>query len=77
VSGLGLCYILSMPDVFPPAYELTTRPCTIHAGRFRWVISANGKPIQTSMDSFDTSELAHFDGRIAFERLVKSSRIGQ
>ena len=76
-SGLDLCHILGMPDAFPPGYELTTRPCTIHAGRHRWVITGNGKPVQTSMDSFETPERAHADGRIALEKLVKSSRIGQ
>jgi len=66
-----------MAETFPPAYELTTRPCTIHESRYRWVITAQGKPIQTSTESFETSELAHMDGRITFEKLVKSSRIGQ
>src|SRR4029453_10957047 len=66
-----------MTLTFPPAYELTTRPCTIHAGRYRWVITANGKPVSTSGDSFETSELAHMDGLIALERLVQSSRINE
>ena len=69
--------IARMVGKFPPAYELTTRPCTIHAGRHRWVITGNGKPVQTSMDSFETPERAHADGRIVLEKLVKSSRIGQ
>jgi hypothetical protein len=66
-----------MVEKFPPPYELTTRPCTINAGRHRWVITSNDKPIQTSENSFETSELAHMDGRIAFEKLVVSSRIGE
>jgi hypothetical protein len=70
-------HIAGMATTFPPAYELTTRPCTIHAGRYRWVITGNGKPVQTSADSFETSELAHMDGRIAFEKLVQSSRINE
>src|SRR5512132_76272 len=70
-------HIASMATTFPPAYELTTRPCTIHAGRFRWVITANGKPVSTSADSFETPELAHMDGRTALERLVQSSRINE
>jgi hypothetical protein len=65
-----------MPDKFPPNYELTTRPCTIHAGRHRWVIVGNGKPVQTSMDSFETPAMAHTQGRAALEKLVKSLRIG-
>jgi hypothetical protein len=70
-------HIASMATTFPPAYELTTRPCTIHAGRYRWVITANGKPVSTSGDSFATPELARMDGLIAFERLVRSSRINE
>ena len=70
-------HIAGMATTFPPAYELTTRPCTIHAGRYRWVITGNGKPVQTSADSFETPELAHMDGRIAFEKLVQSSRINE
>jgi hypothetical protein len=70
-------HITCMTLTFPPAYELTTRPCTIHAGRYRWVITANGKPVSTSGDSFETSELAHMDGLIALERLVQSSRINE
>jgi hypothetical protein len=70
-------HIASMATTFPPAYELTTRPCTIHAGRYRWVITANGKPVSTSGDSFETPELARMDGLIALERLVHSSRINE
>src|SRR5512132_2325736 len=70
-------HIAYMADTFPPKYELTTKPCTIHAGRYRWVITANGKPVSTSGDSFETPELAHMDGLIAFERLVQSSRISE
>jgi hypothetical protein len=66
-----------MAEKFPPAYELTTRPCTIHAGRHRWVITGNGKPVQTSLDSFETPEKARADGRDTLERLIKTSRIGQ
>src|SRR6267378_7166199 len=29
----------------PQPYDLVTRPCTIHAGRFRWDIRENGRPI--------------------------------
>jgi hypothetical protein len=43
-----------MADTFPPKYELTTRPCTVHSGRYRWVITGNGKPVQTSLRSFET-----------------------
>ena len=27
----------------PQPYDLVTRPCTIHAGRFRWDIRQNGR----------------------------------
>src|ERR1017187_5408209 len=54
--------IARMVGKFPPAYELTTRPCTIRAGHYRWVITANGKPVQTSMNSFETPAIAHTDG---------------
>jgi hypothetical protein len=36
----------------PQPYDLVTRPCTIHAGRFRWDIRENGIPVQSSMESF-------------------------
>jgi hypothetical protein len=47
-----------MVDTFPLKYELTIRPCTIHPARYRWVITGNGKPVQTSMNSFETSAMA-------------------
>ena len=31
----------------PQPYDLVTRPCTIHAGRFRWDIRENGTPVQS------------------------------
>src|ERR1700730_3170805 len=43
----------------PQPYDLVTRPCTIHAGRFRW---DNGRPIQSSMESFASEQEAHTDG---------------
>jgi hypothetical protein len=66
-----------MADTFPPKYELTTRPCTIQAGRYRWVITGNGKPVQTSMSSFETPAMAHADGDVTLEKLIRSSMIGQ
>jgi hypothetical protein len=38
----------------PQPYDLVTRPCTIHAGRFRWDIRENGRPVQSSMEAFAT-----------------------
>ena len=66
-----------MVDTFPLKYELTTRPCTIHATRYRWVITGNGNPVQTSMSSFATPAMAQADGNIALEKLVRSSMFGQ
>jgi hypothetical protein len=66
-----------MADTFPPKYKLTITPCTIHVGRYRWVITGNGKPVQTSMSSFETPALAHADGDVTLEKLIRSSMIGQ
>jgi len=70
-------HIANMVDTFPLKYELTTRPCAIHAARYRWVITGNGKPIQTSMSSFETPAMADADGNVALEKLIMSSMIGQ
>ena len=59
----------------PQPYDLVTRACTIHAGRFRWDIRENGKPIQSSMESFATEEEAHADGRHELEKLIQVSRL--
>jgi hypothetical protein len=66
-----------MADTFPPKYDLMTRPCTIHAGRYRWVITGNGKPVQTSLSSFETPAMACADGDVTLEKLIRSSMIGQ
>ena len=59
---------------FPPEYVLTTRLCTLHAGRHRWVITGNGMPtIQTSAASFETPKKARADGLIELEKLIKTS----
>ena len=59
----------------PQPYDLVTRPCTIHAGRFRWDIRENGRPIQSSMESFATEQEAHADGRRELEKLILVSRL--
>ena len=56
-------------------YDLVTRPCTIHAGRFRWDIRENGRPIQSSIESFATEQEAHADGRHELEKLILVSRL--
>ena len=63
-----------MPHKFPPTYVLTTRPCTLHAGRYRWVITGNGMPVQTSANSFETPKKARADGLREMEKLIKTSR---
>jgi hypothetical protein len=67
--------ILSGMAQSPQPYELVTRPCTIHAGRFRWDIRENGRPIQSSMESFATELEAHADGRHELEKLIQVSRL--
>jgi hypothetical protein len=59
----------------PQPYDLVTRPCTIQAGRFRWDIRENGRPIQSSMESFATEEEAHADGRHELEKIIQISRL--
>ena len=55
----------------PQPYDLVSRPCTIHAGRFRWDIRENGRP----MESFATEQEAHADGRHELEKLIQVSRL--
>jgi hypothetical protein len=59
----------------PQPYDLVTRPCTIHAGRLRWDIRENGRPIQSSMESFATEQEAHADGPHELEKLIQVSRL--
>jgi hypothetical protein len=59
----------------PQPYDLVTRPCTIHAGRFRWDLRENGRPIQSSLESFATEQEAHSDGRHELEKLIQVSRL--
>jgi hypothetical protein len=60
-----------MSKPMPPTYELSTRPCTIHAGRFQWEIRQSGAPIQTSADSFLAEQQAREDGLRELERLAQ------
>ena len=59
----------------PQPYDLVTRPCTIHAGRFRWDLRENGRPIQSSLESFATEQEARADGRHELEKLIQVSRL--
>ena len=58
----------------PQPYDLVTRPCTIHTGRFRWDFRENGRPIRSSMESFATEQEAHADGRHELEKLMRLDR---
>ncbi len=70
----GPGHIVGMAQSAQP-YELVTRPCTIHAGRFRWDIRESGRPIQSSMESFATEQEAHADGRHELEKIILISRL--
>ena len=59
----------------PQPYDLVTRPCTIDAGRFRWDIRENGRPVQSSTESFVTKQEAHADGRHELEKIIQVSRL--
>jgi len=67
--------LLSSTAPSPQPYDLVTRPCTIHAGRFRWDVRENGRPIQSSIESFATEQEAHADGRHELEKLIQVSRL--
>jgi hypothetical protein len=59
----------------PQPYDLVTRPCPIHADRFRWDIRENGRPIQSCIESFATEQEAHADGRHELEKFILVSRL--
>jgi hypothetical protein len=58
----------------PQPYDLVTRPCTIHAGRFRWDIRENGRPVQSSIESFASEQEAYMDGRLELEKFMRLDR---
>ena len=55
----------------PAAYELRTRRCTIHVGRFRWDILENGKPIESSAESFPSRKAARQEGLSVIEKRMR------
>jgi hypothetical protein len=63
-----------MADKLRPTYALTTKPSTRHAGRYRWVINGNGKPIQTSAEEFETKIKARANGLVELVKLIRTSR---
>jgi hypothetical protein len=52
------------------AYHVKVRRCTIHAGRFRWDILENGRPAESSPDSFFSRREAKADGLARLHELV-------
>jgi hypothetical protein len=70
-----------MSGKLPPPYSVRVRPCTIHAGRFRWDIHEHGyehdRPMQSSLDSFATDQEAEADGLAEMEKLTSARRSGR
>jgi hypothetical protein len=60
-----------------PPYEVKTRRCTIHAGRYRWDIRERGKTVQSSSESFETRDEAAAAGQAELANLVEKGRIGR
>ena len=59
-----------------PPYQVTTRRCTIHVGRYRWDIREHGKAVQSSSESFETRDVAAAAGRDELAKLVRAGRVG-
>ena len=71
-NGTGSRTFLRMLDKRLPLYGVTVRPCTIHAGRFRWDILENGRPVQSSPESFATKQEAVASGFAEIEKLISA-----
>jgi hypothetical protein len=52
-------------------YALKIRPCTEHAGRFRWETHDSDGLLETSWGSFVTERAAEDDGRREMKNLVE------
>ena len=63
---------LRMSDKRLPLYGVKVRPCTIHAGRFRWDILENGRPALSSPESFATRQEAEASGFAEIEKLISA-----
>jgi hypothetical protein len=50
-------------------FALSTRPCEIDVGRFRWDIHDNDSLFQSSAESFATEDEALAHGGLELERL--------
>jgi hypothetical protein len=55
----------------PHPYSLKIRPCTEHAGRFRWEILDSDGVLDTSWDTFATEREAEEVGRREMKNLVE------
>jgi hypothetical protein len=54
-------------------FTLTTRPCEIDTGRFRWDIYDNDSLFQSSAESFETENEAMAQGKLELERLSQNA----
>jgi hypothetical protein len=55
----------------PHPYALKIRPCTEHAGRFRWDILDGDEVLDTSWDSFATGREARDSGQQEMKNLIE------
>jgi hypothetical protein len=62
--------IMAAPRAPVPPYRVRVRRCTIHVGRFRWDILENGRPAESSPDSFFSRREAKADGLARLHELV-------
>ena len=68
--------IMAAPGASAPPYQVKVRRCTIHVGRFRWDILVNGKPAESSPDSYVSREEAKADGLARLKELVTAPETG-
>jgi hypothetical protein len=52
---------------------LTTKPCLIDVGRFRWELYNGDSLFQASAESFETQEEARANGTVELDRLRHST----
>jgi hypothetical protein len=52
-------------------FSLSTRPCEIDLGRFRWEIRDGDSLFQSSAESFETEDQAMAEGKLELERLTQ------
>ena len=54
-------------------FTVSTRPCEIDLGRFRWDIFDNNSLFQSSAESFETEEQAMAEAHLELERLAQNT----